>query len=375
MFFFIPVAKSPAIISGVVSLIIWIFSGIAVRNIPILIKRTCFLPVVVLIVLIWVGLLNADNINYELKYVKRSYYWLYVFAVASLPFVRFDAEVLLKAFLGGLTLTAITSITQYLGLAPMRAHGLPMGMLSGFHHIILSLFLVFGMLVLSFYFKQSSRKKESLFIFCLMVILFLDLSIVVYGRSGYAAFFLLSPIIVYNLFGKKNLLVILVLASILMVLFLTSPTVQERIKSAKKDITEYKSGNTNTSLGMRLDMWRMASKLFLEEPLTGAGSSGFKLTWENNKPYPDSISFQTPHSTFLYVAAGYGLPGIITIVWMMTVLFRSGWHNKNSVIGFSVLSFALVFFVGSLVNTMILGSANTAWASVFIGLQGALKKR
>ena len=372
MFFFIPVAKSPAIISGVVSLLIWILSGIGFKKTPVLIKQPSFLPVTVLMILIWAGMFHAENIAYELKHVKRSYYWLYVFAVASLPFARVDAEKLIKAFLGGLTFTAILSIMQYVGLAPMRAFALPMGLLSAFHHIILSLYLVFGILVLSFYFKKASSKKTAAFIVCLMMIYFIDLSLVVYGRSGYMAFFLLSPIIIYNLFGKKNSLVIALLVVILMTVFLLSPTVQERIRWAKKDIKEYSSGNTHTSLGMRLDMWKMASEIFLENPVFGAGSSGFQLRWENNMPYPDSIAFQTPHSTFIYVASAYGILGIITVIWLVIVLFRSGWRNKDTVIGFSILSFVLVFFIGSLVNTMILGSAKTAWASVFIGLQGAL---
>jgi len=375
MFFFIPVAKSPAIISGLAALIIWIISGIGFKRLPVLIKQTCFIPVSVLLILIWLGLLNAENINYELKHVKRSYYWLYVFAVASLPFARVDAEKLLKAFLGGLIFTAILSIMQYANLAPMRSHAFPMGLLSGFHHIILSLFLVFGILVLSFYFKEASSKKTGAFILCLMVVCFIDLSIVVYGRSGYAAFFLLSPIVIYNLFGKKNLLIMTVLIAIILTVFLLSPKVQERIRHAKDDITKYSEGDTNTSLGLRLEMWQLSAKLFLDNPLTGTGSSGFQSMWERNIPYADAQYFQTPHNTFLYVASAYGIPGIITIIWMFIVLFRSGWQNKDTVIGFSILSFALVFFIGSLANTMILGSAKTAWVSVFIGLQGALNNK
>jgi O-antigen ligase len=375
MFFFIPVAKSPAIISGLAALIIWIMSGIGLKRSPLLIKQTCFLPVFVLMILIWLGLLNAENINYELKHVKRSYYWLYVFAVASLPFARVDAEKLLKAFLAGLTFTAILSIMQYADLAPMRAHALPMGLLSGFHHIILSLYLVFGILVLSFYFKRASSKKAGALIICLMVVCFIDLTLVVYGRSGYAAFLLLSPIVIYNLLGKKNLLIMTAILAIILTVFLLSPKVQERIGHAKDDITKYSAGDTNTSLGLRLEMWKISAQLFLENPLIGTGSSGFQSSWERNIPYQDAIYFQTPHNTFLYVASAYGIPGIITIIWLFIVLFRSGWRNKDTVIGFSILSFALVFFIGSLVNTMILGSAKTAWVTVFIGLQGALNDK
>lgn len=375
MFFFIPVAKSPAIISGLASLIIWIISGIGIKRLPILIKRSCFLPVFVLIILIWSGLLNAENISYELKHVKRSYYWLYVFAVASLPFARFDAEKLLKAFLGGLTFTAILSIMQYSGLAPMRSHALPLGLLSGFHHIILSLYLVFGILVLSFYFKKASSKKLSALVLCLIMIYFIDISLVVYGRSGYVAFLLLSPIVIYNIFGRKNLVIMTVVLSIILTVFSLSPMVQERIRHAKDDITKYSEGDANTSLGLRLEMWQMSAQLFLDNPLTGSGSSGFQSVWKKNIPYEDAQYYQTPHNTFLYVASAYGIPGIITIIWLFIVLFRSGWRNKDTVIGFSILSFVLVFFIGSLINTMILGSAKTAWVSVFIGLQGALNEK
>jgi O-antigen ligase len=327
-----------------------------------------------LIILMWMGLLIAENTSYESGHVKRSYYWFYTLTVASLPFARFNAEKLIKAFLAGLTFTAVLSILQYSGLAPLKSHGIPMGLLSSFHHIILSLLLVFGILVLSFYFKTSNNRRISILILSLMVIYFIDLTIVVYGRSGYIAFMLTAPLIIHNMFGKKQFIFITVIYAVMLCGLLASPTVQKRIGHAKSDIMKYSDGNTNTSLGMRLEMWKTSFDLFREHPFIGTGSSGFKSKWERTKPYETASDFATPHNTFFYVASGYGVPGIITITWLFIALFISGWRSRSTIIGFTVLSFALVFFIGSLANTMIFGSVKTAWASVFIGLQAALYK-
>jgi O-antigen ligase len=207
-----------------------------------------------------------------------------------------------------------------------------------------------------------------------MVIYFIDLSIVVYGRTGYIAFILTSPLIIYNMIGKKSFLLTITISIMAIVILFMSPTVQKRMNLAKESFIASTKGDTDSSLGWRIEMWKMSYDLFLENPLTGTGSTGFKSEWERNKPHENADNFATPHNTFIYIASGYGLPGIITIIWLFIVLFRSGWRGRNNIIGFSILSFSLIFFIGSLANTMIMGSVKTAWATVFIGLQGALNK-
>jgi O-antigen ligase len=373
LFFFIPVAKSPAIIAGSVFLITWAAFVLRGKKKIILSGQTHLWALIALIILHWVGLLFAENTDYEIQFAWDTYYLLYPFAIASISFTDFKAETLIKAFLAGLTFTATLSIMQYAGIMPTRYYGLPLGLLSVFHHIILSLFLAFGLLLLSFYYKQAANRKETFLIAGLMLIFFIDLAVVVYGRTGYVAFMLLAPVIMYNMVGRKRLWIIIVLTALILGIFLSSSRVQDRLKSAAQEINQYSQGEF-TSTGVRLDMWKMSAQIFIENPVFGAGASGFKSRWEKNLPYPDADHFNDPHNTFFFIAAGFGTAGLVVLIWIFAVLFQKGWQNRETPVGFSILSFSLIFFIGSLANSLIVGSLPLGWSSVFIGLLGALKE-
>ncbi len=375
LFFFIPVAKSPAIIMGLISLGIWIFSGMIIKKRHILLKQKHLLPVVMLIGMKLAGLLYAENTIYELWFIKSSYYWLYPFAIASIHFTLFKPDILLKAYLWGLSFTSVLSILQYAGIAPSRYLATSYGLFGVNYHGTLSLFLVFGLLLLSFYFKKEVKKKHRVFILFLMTVYFIALSVVVVGRPGYLAFIISCPLMMYNLFGKKNLIITISITVLVMLLLLMSPTVQHRIDQMMEDFSQYSEGNKDTSIGRRFQMWEISSELFIKHPFTGTGSSGFKTMWENNLPTPEMDPYNNPHNTFFFLIAAFGIPGIIFILWLFIVLLKSGWQDKSGIVGFSILSFTFILFIGSLTNTMILGSVKTAWVSAFIGLQAALSKK
>jgi hypothetical protein len=159
---------------------------------------------------------------------------------------------------------------------------MPKGYATGFMgghspYIIYSLLLVFGMLVLSFYFHAAATKKRKMFLIFLMCAYFLSLSVVP-GRSGYLAFAALSPIMLYNIMGKKHPTGVIAAALIVLALLLSSSMVQDRIRLAANEVKEYYNhGNINSSVGVRLYMWDRSVRIFLEHPLIGVGTGGYKI--------------------------------------------------------------------------------------------------
>jgi hypothetical protein len=71
LFFFIPFATSPALISGAIALAIWIFSGVAFRDSDRWLKQKWTIPVLIFMLLPWAGLLwtndNAEGLNFAKK--------------------------------------------------------------------------------------------------------------------------------------------------------------------------------------------------------------------------------------------------------------------------------------------------------------------
>jgi|Deesub1362A_J573_1020465.scaffolds.fasta_scaffold00004_125 O-antigen ligase len=370
VFFFAPVATSPLVIAGILSLCVWVFSGKFIKERDRWLRQDWAKPVAVLILLPWIGLLWSEDMETGLSFAKKSYYWLYAFAVASLT-LRHSVEPLLKAFIAGLFIISAVSVMQFAGVIPLGGK-LPT-VFSG-KSITASLLLVFGMLILSFYFtKADGLKRKGLIVF-LLIFFFLALS-AGSGRAGYLAFVLLSPLMVYNFLGQKHIIKVIVFTGLAVGMLFLSPVVQSRVAEVAKDIKAYHEMNPNTSVGLRLHMWSGAIKIFLENPVIGTGTGGYQSAMRKYKiPQlaPEFQEFTQPHNSFLYMAANFGIVGLITLLWLFAVLLRNGWQNRKDIAGFSILSFTLVVLIGSLTDTQILSVATGILFAAFTGLQTVL---
>ncbi len=371
LFLFIPVAKSPSIVAGISALAIWFLSGEFIKNRRKWLEQKWILPVLAFLSLPWAGLFWTEDLRVGINFAKSSYVWFFPLMIASIDSRgTTKKESLLKAFLIGLSFTALLSIMQFLGVLPKK-NGLPIGLLTGLAHGTLSLFLVFGILIVSFYFKNATTKRAKFLALTLLVFYCVDLS-VVQGRTGLLAFILLCPIITYNLLGTKHILFVMLASIFILVFFAASPTVRERMNLIKTDIEQYLKDNPDTSIGARFYMWKFSKDIIVEHPIIGAGTGGFKILWKTNKPDEIGHYFNTPHNTFLYVASSFGLIGLVPLIWLFITLFKFGLYNRNDLMGFSVLIFSLVFFVGSFTNTLIAGFTNTAWVATFIAFHGSV---
>lgn len=363
MFFFLPIATSPAVIAGALSLGIWIFSGKFIKDRQKWLKQSWTTPVILFMLLPWAGLLWTGDLATGLNLAQKSYYWLYAFAIASLS-IHNHQKALMISYLSGLSLSMIISILQYLGLVPMPK-GYPAGFMG---HISYSLLLVFGMLLLSFYYTKIKDRNYQIFLIFLMVAYLFNLSINI-GRIGHLAFVVLSPWILYNILGQKHLSKIVLGALVVILILSLSSTVQYRTRLAVDDVREYYYGNKNTSVGRRLHMWNGAIKMFLQNPVIGVGTGGYKNTMRKYKDDPSLPDFVQPHNSFLYIASSYGIVGLSLLLWLFVVFMRKGWYARKTVAGFSVLSFGAVLLIGSLTDTQILSLATAKMFALLIGIR------
>jgi O-antigen ligase len=367
LFFFIALgATSPAVITSIAAISIWLFSGRFLRQKYRWLKQKWTMPVLFFMLLPWLGLLWTNDVKSGLDFADKSYYWILAFVIASVVVKSDSKRLFFDSFLIGLFLFCIASILQFINII-FIPEWIPTIFSKSITH---SLLLVFGILVLSYYFKVAANNREKILLGLLMALFFFTLSIGT-GRSGYLAFILLSPIIAYNLLGKRFYLILAAIALSMLFLF-SSPAVQSRIASAVNDIKAYQEGNPNTSIGLRLNMWQGAVRIFLENPLIGTGTGGYaKAMIKYN--HPNIISgFQMPsqpHNSFLFMAANYGILGIISIAWLFTAYFKKGWLSRNSLIGFAVLSYGLVLFIGSLTDSQIISLTTAKMFALLTGLR------
>jgi O-antigen ligase len=367
LFFFIPVATSPAVIMGLLTISLWIFSGRFVRDMRAAFSHKWALPVILMIALSWAGMLYTGDTVSGFKFAKKGYYWLYAFAIAGLT-VKDHQKTFINAFLAGLSLSMVLAMAQYIGLVPM-----PKGFMTGFFggkspYITYSLFLVLGLLILSFYYKESSTPKRKLLISLLAAAYFFNLAIIP-GRGGYLAFILLSPVILNNIFGKKKTIWALAASLILIAGLFSSSMVQERVKLAAEEVELYYQGKKNTSVGYRLYMWDGAVRIFLDHPIIGVGTGGYKNAMVKYKDSPDYPDVDHPHNSFLYVAVTHGTLGLAVFLWLLFSYLKKGWRSRHAVTGFAVLSFGLIIIIGGMTDTQYLSLPSGNLFTLLLGLK------
>ena len=371
MFFFLPVATSPTVICGVFVLGVWILSGKFLRDIRTWRNSKTKLPIIILMTLPWVGLIYTPLPEYGLPIALKTYYWFYAIAIAPVLTIQRQPDRIIKMFLAGLSLNSAISIIQFAGIVPLKK-GLTTGLLGGSSaHITYSLLLVTGILIASFYFLKAQTKKEHLLYIFLMLQYFITIAFTE-GRSGYIAFIVLSPLVVYNIIGQKHVIKILIFSIVAISLLFASPVVRSRLLKIESDILLYKQGNVNTSIGLRFHIWEIALSEIKKNPIFGIGTAGFRRSWEVYKKDPSLGFYDHPHNSFLYMMVSFGISGLAAFCWLLIVMLKKGWQGRNSDLGFAVFAFTIVFTIGSLTNTQVLPFATAVAFPLFAGMSEAI---
>lgn len=166
--------------------------------------------------------------------------------------------------------------------------------------------------------------------------------------------------------SRNTLLMVLGPLLVLPVLVYLIPAtgVSHRVGLIFSDLWLYFDDNVrNTSLGLRLEMWKGALSMFAERPLAGWGTEGYQARMQAyvNAGYviPQVMMFDHAHNEWLDIAAKRGVPGVLSLLLLygvpMILLYRilSGcefWQRSYPVAGIvlvlSCIDFGLsnVFF-------------------------------
>ncbi|HSP32417.1 MAG TPA: O-antigen ligase family protein [Halomonas sp.] len=135
----------------------------------------------------------------------------------------------------------------------------------------------------------------------------------------------LMLLVLYRAYGREfsltGRLVVLgtVMSVVAMAWFVPQTHVQQRVNSAVSDVSQYFSGeNVNTSVGKRLEMWRGASQVFIDKPLTGWGEVGYERRMsqlvEEGMIHPSIARYRHAHNEFIDHAAKFGLVGLVSLL-------------------------------------------------------------
>jgi O-antigen ligase len=367
---------SPPIIFGVLGAFIWFISGLAFRARAFL-RQSWFWPVLPFMILPWIGLLYTEvPAGFAIEYAGKTYYWLFCLALASLSVKNLQPRWLINAFLLGLAVNAFAGTLQFAGvMAPKQ--GWFSGLTRGYN--TLTVYLVLGILVCAFYFREAEERRKRAGLAGLMLLYFFHL-IIMEGRTGYLTFILLSPLIVKTLFKKLGawkcgLLFVLIAGGMF-----SSPIVMKRVDVTLSQLKYHMTVEPSKAWGReytenqdRFYMWYGAVQIFLEHPIAGVGTGGYPVALREAGD-PNGPLIPHPHNNILYMAVSYGILGIVAFFWLFGEVLKNGWKERDTITGHLVLCTALVIFVNGLFNTTVLDAGTLLLLSLAVGLQRALPK-
>lgn len=370
-YFSMPLGTAPPTVMSIAAAAVWLFSGLAFRSRDIYLKASWCRPVWALTLLPWICLLySPDPSGIGMDYAGKTHYWIYAFAIAAVA-GWVNGEMFVRAFLAGLAVNALVGLMQLIGLYP-PTHGWYSGFGRGYSS--LTAYLVLGMLISSFYFRTlTDRRFKGLAIF-LTGFYFFHL-IILQGRTGYVTAVMLMPLIIRNLFSRFHPARIAAVCILLVGMMFLSPIVRERaelsvaqLKYHLEAAPEKAWGREYTPHQDRFYMWYGAVKIFLDHPIAGVGTGGYQAA-RHAIGKPDDPLMAHPHNDVLYMAANYGLIGIAVFIWFFWTLVQNSWRERQTAVGYFVLSCALVILVSGLLNAQILDAGMAFLLAFTTGLQ------
>jgi O-antigen ligase len=373
-FLTMPMGTSPPIIAGILGVVTWVFSGMAFRSASFL-RQSWLWPVMAFVLLQWLGLLyTPDPWGFGIDYARKTYYWLFCLALASLSFERMQPRWLINAFLLGLALNAFVGILQLAGIMAPR-QGWFSGLTRGYN--TLAIYLIVAILICAFYFRSAEERRKRAGLIALMMLYFFHL-IIMEGRTGYLTFVLLFPFIIKTLFRKLSVWRIVLVSTVIIGGMSFSPIVKKRVVLTVSQLRYHMAVKSDKAWGKeytvhqdRFYMWMGAIHVFLENPLIGAGTGGYPTALKATRGPKDPI-IAHPHNNILHMAASFGVIGILTFIWLFVEMFTNGWKQRNTLVGHLVLYTTLVLFLNGFFNTTILDAGTLSLLSLVVGLQRSL---
>lgn len=143
------------------------------------------------------------------------------------------------------------------------------------------------------------------------------------ARTALLAYFALVLVVCLGKKFKVALLVLLI-SCIMVALFSATGRIQQGIS----DLKNFQDGNSYTSWGIRLELWKFALIGFCDSPLYGWGSKAFDALVDNGYVFGVQNYFRTHfHNDFFQTLVGGGLIGVTGWIGTLILLIRQSWSD------------------------------------------------
>ncbi|BAP55285.1 lipid A core-O-antigen ligase-like enzyme [Thioploca ingrica] len=230
------------------------------------------------------------------------------------------------------------------------------------------------LLALAAYFLAVYAWQQQRWYWLVMILLALyNILFLSEGRTGYLIVFCLILLFSYQTYRLRGLIVgslLLVLLSGL--IYSYSDVVKKRLDSVSENLQHYQQGETDTSVGLRLEFYKNSLVLIAQSPLWGHGTGSFRYEYQQ-LAQPQGITATTnPHNEYLMIGVQWGLMGMGLFIYLLYQLGLLAVYLPPPQ-NWMVQGLVVTIAVGCLVNSLLLDTTEGHLFAYLIGvLMGGL---
>ncbi len=337
-----PISTAVTSVACVVMLLAWVISGDVWRSLKVSASQPAGKMLLVFFTWLIISSLYADT-SWANKITTLSSWkkLFYTFVLLGLFYQDQWKKRFIYYYLAVMSFAAV--IAASLWLLDVYVRGAPSAGIVMTNHTSQSLAFVVAVLCCIFLLKEPLSLQKKSFLVGILILFIFNIFFVSPSRSGYLALPVAVFFLMINLYGYKKLphtLGVMIVA--LLLVALTSSTLQQRITLAWEENKSSQTSESLTSIGVR-DIFRQNTlELIQQKPLLGYGTSSFKSVYSAHvaTKYQDwrGESQADPHNQYLFVWLENGLLGLLLfLVYIYTAIRQGITQQPYGVIASSVL--------------------------------------
>lgn len=206
------------------------------------------------------------------------------------------------------------------------------------------------------------------------------------SRSTWITFIILGTFFAFYLQRAQPRWKKWVAAVMILALFSASyliPMVKQRVDGISASVVSYFASSDHRNdaslgtFGVRAELWKTGWKIFLENPLTGAGVGGFQVMAKaNSERYQVNAvvgHVKYAHNQYIAALATRGLPGLILFLLFLSIpiyiaMSHSVFEYEAEIARLSLLFICLNYAIGCLGEDHFEGKSATMFVAVFVAL-------
>ena len=260
----------------------------------------------------------------------------------------------LKMFYAGAVLSATFFYLKQMQLLPELKFFASYLEYGGNKSILLGIFLgIASAGLLAELFQHRDRKAR---LICMVMLLYLSIPMLFFAktRTGVLVFVVLGVLVIasrlkisWSFFACLIGLPIMIFTA-----WKLSPDLQGRVETTLNDVAAFARGEKISDEGIRLEMYRVASTMIAEKPVTGHGIGTWYQQVRERAPASRIELMATPHNDYLLYCAEIGIFGLAALMWILLKLFHLGWKVRREQ-GMELLMFSAALIVTAMFNAAV----------------------